>query len=195
MAIAGFAILAPWWGTEPAPAPGQPLANALYPAYALPAALFALYAWLRARLGPSLRAYVAGGAATACGLVWLLLEVRRFFHPDAMAIGPIGGPEHAAYSLALAGASAAVLAAALQIGRGPGATALKVFAALLTAAAVLKALAVDIGFLDGPMRYGAYVLAAGAGVGAVLGYQRYIFPKSTADDAPPRADGANLLPP
>lgn len=195
VAIAGLGIVAPWWGTEPAPAPGAPVFNALLIAYALPAALFALYAWLRARIEPSsLRVYIASGAAVVCGLVWLLLEVRRAFHPYAMAIGPVGGAEHACLTLALLVASALLILAAMPIGRGPGAMALRVAAAVLTATAVLKALAIDIGFLEGAARYGAYALVAAAGVGALIGYHRYVLlrPAAATDT---RASDATLLPP
>lgn len=193
--VAGFGILAPWWGTEPAPAPGALVFNALLAAYALPAALFALYAWLRARLGHSpLRVYVASGAAVACALVWLVLEVRRAFHPDAMAIGPVGPVEHGAFSLALVAASALIVAMTWQMERGPGAMALRVLAAALTAAGILKALALDIGFMEGAARYGAYALVAAAGVGALLGYHRYVF-QSAPSSPGARASDATLLPP
>lgn len=194
MAIAGLGILAPWWGAEPAPAPGRPVFNALLAAYALPAALFALYAWLRARLGPSLRAHVAGGAALVSALVWLLLEVRRAFHPDAMAVGPIGPAEQGAFSLALVAASAAIVPLALRLGRGPGAMVLRIVAAMLTAMGVLKALALDIGTVDGPVRYAAYALVAAIGVGALIGYHRYVFPRASVGEDRSAHD-ANLLPP
>lgn len=194
MAIAGLGILAPWWGTEPALAPGQPVFNALLAAYALPAALFALYAWLRARMGPSLRAHVASGAALVSALVWLLLEVRRAFHPDAMAIGSISPAEHGAFSLALVVASALVVLAAMRIGRGPGATVLRIVAALLTAIGILKALALDIGLIDGPVRFAVYALVAAVGVGALIGYHRYVFPRGAgAENAGAR--NATLIPP
>jgi len=194
MAIAGLGILAPWWGTEPAPAPGQTVFNALLAAYALPAALFALYAWLRARIGPSLRAHVAGGAALVCALVWLLLEVRRTFHPDAMAIGPISPAEHGAFSLALVAASLPVVLLAMRLGRGPGAMVLRVVAAMLTAMGVLKALALDIGTIDGPVRFAAYALVAAVGVGALIGYHRYVFPRGAVAESAGARD-ATLIPP
>jgi hypothetical protein len=194
MAIAGLGVLAPWWGTEPALAPGGLVFNALLVAYALPAALFALYAWLRVRIAPSLRAQVAAGAALICALVWLVLEVRRGFHPDAMAIAPIGAVEHGAFSLALVAASALIVAAALHLGRGPGPMVLRVVAALLTAVGVLKALAFDIGAIEGPARYAVYALVAAFGVGALLGYQRYVFPRALGGEGADARD-ANLLPP
>ncbi|MDX2235263.1 MAG: DUF2339 domain-containing protein [Hyphomonadaceae bacterium] len=193
--LVGIVLLAPWWGAAPASVDGPPAINSLLAAYAAPAALFALYGVLRARLGPSVRAHVAGAATLVTGLAWLVLAVRHGFHPFTMANAPVTAPEHAALSLALVGASGAILFVAMRFVGGVGGLMLRLAAATLTAAGVLKALIHDTGLIDGPARYGAYALLAGAGVAAVLAYHRYVFPRAGADEQPAREPDGDLIPP
>lgn len=193
--LVGLVMLSPWWGLTPAVVEGGPLFNTVLAAYGAPAALFALYGVLRARLGPSARAHVAGAAALLCGVAWLLLEVRHAFHPFTMATAPLSAAEHGAYSLALIAASAAVLFVAMRFVTGMGGLMLRITAAALTAAGFLKALGHDAGLIDGPLRYGAYALFAAAAMAALLGYYRYVFPRTAADADAPRTPDANLIPP
>lgn len=197
--IAGLGLFAPWWGYAPSPAPGPLLANPLAVAYLAPALLFALYAWLRARIGPSVRAHAAGGAALVTGVAWLLLETRHAFHPTAMANAPVTPLEHATYSLALVVAGGVALLAALRLVGGLGGLMLRLAAAALTAAGFIKALAIDVPLIEGPVRYAVYALVAAAAVGALLGYYRYVFPQAPRPaPAPSQSAGApdgNLLPP
>ena len=196
MAVAGLALLAPWWGADPAPVAGPPFANVIAFAYLAPGALFALYGVLRRRLGPSLRAHVAGGATIVCVLAWALLATRHAFHPAAMAIAPITPPEHAAYSAGLIACSALILAFAVRVdGKSRGGLFLRLAAAAVCAIGFLKALALDIGLIEGPARYAAYALVAAAAMAALLGFQRYVFPRAAAAPNNPRAGDANLLPP
>ncbi len=195
MAVAGFALFAPWWGALPAPVSGPPVFNEIASAYLAPAALFALYGVLRAGIAPSLRASIATAATILCGLAWVLLETRHIFHPATMPIAPITALEHGAYSAGLVVVSALVLAFALRVDAGAGRLLLRISAAALTAVGFLKALALDVGLLEGPVRYAAYALVAAAAVAALLGYHRYVFPRAAGVANDPRAADGNLLPP
>jgi uncharacterized membrane protein len=188
-------LMSPWWGVQPAPAPGPIFLNPLTAAYLLPALLFGLYAVLRARLGTSVRAHVAGAAALLCGLAWLLLETRHAFHPFTMASARILPLEHAAYSLVLLLAAGLCLLAAFRFVGGAAGLMLRGASAALAAVGLLKALAIDVGTISGPVRYLAYLLVAGAAVAAILGYHRYVFPRSASPSAPPREADGNLVPP
>ena len=194
-AVAGLALLAPWWGATPASVRGPPLANEIAAAYLAPAALFALYGVLRAQIAPSLRAPAATAATIVCGLAWTLLETRHLFHPTLMPIATIVPLEHGAYSAGLIAASALILAFALRLGATSGGLVLRLVAAMLTAIGFLKALALDVGLIEGPVRYAAYALVAAAAVAALLGYHRYVFPRPPGVTNDPRASDANLLPP
>ncbi len=195
IAVAGFVLFAPWWGATPAPVSGPPIFNEIASAYLAPAALFALYGVLRSGIAPSLRAPAATAATIVCGLAWILLETRRLFHPTMMPIAPITALEHAAYSGGLIVMSALVLAFALRFGAGWGGLVLRAVAAALTAVGFLKALALDVGLIEGPVRYAAYALVAAAAVAALLGYHRYVFPRANVATNDPRAADGNLLPP
>lgn len=73
-----------------------PIANALLPAYLLPAALFARLA--RRRTGGRPLTLLAGTTALVFLFVWSGLELRRAFH-GAVLSGPTGEVEGAAYLL------------------------------------------------------------------------------------------------
>lgn len=196
IAVAGLGILSPWWGTAPAAVAGPPVASEIAVAYLLPAGLFALYGVLRARMGPSMRAHVAGAATIVCIGVWALLETRHIFHPGTMALAPVTPLEHGAYSAALIVCSGLLVAFALRFdGKELSGLVLRLSAAGLCAVGFLKALAIDIGLIDGPVRYAAYALVAAAAAGAFLGYYRYVFPRAPVATNEADADGANLLPP
>jgi uncharacterized membrane protein len=89
----------PWWGAFPAHVSGPPILNANALAFAAPAALAFLVAgrfYERARV--IARVYLGAGAVL--GFSWIATEIRRAFHGEAMAQGPIGLAEGSAYGLA-----------------------------------------------------------------------------------------------
>lgn len=116
---AGLA-LNPWWGGAPAAIAGPPLFNTMTLALAAPAALlFAASYRLYDRQHLAARIYAAAGGA--CALMWLALEVRRAFRPDAMSAPPVGLFEGGCYALLfLAAALALAIAARLRDKRTPG---------------------------------------------------------------------------
>lgn len=104
-------MLNPWWGAAPAIASGPPLLGSPTLAFAAPAALLLLTSnrlYLRQRM-PA-RIYAVAGSVLA--LMWVLLELRRAFHGDAMSAGGVGVFEGACYGLAFLGAALGVAFAA-----------------------------------------------------------------------------------
>ena len=165
--------LNPWWGLAPPAVDGMVGANALLAAYFAPALLFAGYGIVRLRVEPGLLHRIALSAALMLAVMWAALTIRDAFHPTAMPTAPIGFLEHLAYSgLVFAGGVGALLFWAF--GRNDR---VRLIAAALTGAALLKALAFDVTLLDGLWaRVGAVAaLLALAAVTAYL-YHRFVFP-------------------
>lgn len=193
-AAATLILLAPWWGTQPATVQGIPFFNNLLVAYAAPAGLFAAYALLKQRNGATLMAQIAGAGAIVMGVAWVILMLRHSFHPAAMASTPASGFEQPAYTLALAGAAAAVLALSWRL----KAPTLRYAAAALAIAAFAKSLVIDAQQIEGMVKYAVYALLAATGAGVFIGFQRYVFatPQSrSATSATGSSANATLLPP
>lgn len=78
LGMAGVSVLNPWWGMQPAAAPGWPLLNTLMAGYLLPGLVFALYARLKQRQQAHAPAGVAAGLGAGLLGLWGVLEARRF---------------------------------------------------------------------------------------------------------------------
>lgn len=193
MAIAALALLAPWWGIQPASVEGPTLFNNLLVAYAAPAALFAGYAFLKRRAGASLTAQIAGAAAIVSVVAWSLLALRHGFHGAAMSQAVSSGFEQPAYSLALAVTAAIILALAWRL----NAPTLRYAAAGLAIATFAKALVVDTQQIEGMVQYAVYALLVAAAAGVFIGFQRYVFAAPGSSERRPAGSSADatLLPP
>jgi uncharacterized membrane protein len=97
----------PWWGAPPAPVSGPPLLDTLTLAFAAPAAI-AMAAARRLYLHQRTLARIYAIAGGLLGLVWAVLEVRRFTHGAEMSAAPVGLLEGAAYALLFLGAAVGV---------------------------------------------------------------------------------------
>ncbi len=168
----GLVLLAPWWGLTPASAPGWPGANLLLAAYLGPAILFFAYGRLRERQGLTTRAMAATLIAVGLALAHVTLELRRAFHPGAMAEGAIVDAESWAYTLAWLGFSAALVLASLERGLAW----LRHVAAALALATLVKAAMFDARAVSGLAQFAMFALLAGAGVGVVLLYRQFVLP-------------------
>jgi hypothetical protein len=180
-------ILNPWWGLQPAVVRGPPVLNELMVAYAAPALAFILYGWLRAQHGLLLRANALAAVGLALTPFWLSMELRRFFHPDSMAVGPVMPAEGFAMTLIWL-----VFAAGLVwFGRLRDLRILRATGYGIALAALAKSAVFDVAALDnGTLRIVAFVGVAAGAVGLlVLSNRRRLF-----NAASMRLD-PNLLPP
>jgi hypothetical protein len=180
-------ILNPWWGLQPAVVRGPPVLNELMVAYAAPALAFVLYGWLRAQHGLLLRANAVAAVGLALAPFWLSMELRRFFHPDSMAVGPVMPAEGFAMTLIWL-----VFAAGLVwFGRLRDLRILRATGYGIALAALAKSAVFDVAALDnGTLRIVAFVGVAAGAVGLlVLSNRRRLF-----NAASMRLD-PNLLPP
>ena len=94
------------------PVDGWFLLDSLFLAYAIPAALYAVFGFYR--LGPRVLWQAALVLAAGFAFLWVTLEVRHFFHGDRLNQGWTGEAEWYAYSAAWLAFAAAGLGAALK---------------------------------------------------------------------------------
>jgi uncharacterized membrane protein len=94
------------------PVEGWFLLDSLFPAYAIPAALYAMIGFYR--LSPRVLWQVALGLAVSFAFLWVTLEVRHFFQGDRLNQGLTSEAEWYAYSAAWLAFAAAGLGAALK---------------------------------------------------------------------------------
>jgi uncharacterized membrane protein len=165
-------MLNPWWGEAPAPTPGWPVFNLLLAGFALPAAMLAAYAIVKRRQGFSGRAAVAGAAATVLAFLNVTLEVRRWFHPDAMHAGVMGPAETWTYTAAWIAFAAALLGLGL-LRRKPT---LRYASLAVLLATIIKAFGFDLSALTGVLRALSYFALGAAVIATALIYQRFVFP-------------------
>jgi uncharacterized membrane protein len=190
-ALMSVLILNPWWGMDPAPAPGWPILNVLLIAYGIPAMLFAGYAVLRRSQGLIDRARIAGATAIVLAFVNVTLEIRRIFQgPLAMDSGAISDAE----AWAITAAWILFALALLGIGILRARPALRYASLGVLIAAILKAFLFDMAALDGLWR-GLSFLGLGLSlIGVAYFYQRYVFPRVLTARPDNRVD-PNLAPP
>jgi uncharacterized membrane protein len=188
--VVGVLVLNPWWGNAPSPAPGMPILNTLLPAFALPAALLAVYALLRRGQGMIDRSNIAAAAAIALGLLAITMEVRRAFQGAEMDAGPVTPREAftatfiwVVYGAALYLAGAMRKRATLLIG-----------AVAVLALAATKLFVLDLAGVGPVWRFLCFVGLGATLIGLGVVFQRYVFPKPLTIRGIGHGD-PNIIPP
>jgi uncharacterized membrane protein len=155
--------------------------NLILLGYALPAVLALLLSYAVAGNRPRAYANAIAGAALVLALVYVSLEVRRFYHSDILTDAATGDAEQYTYSLSwlVFGVVLLVIGLAVKSQRA------RIAAACVIGLTVVKAFAVDVWTLEVVYRALSFI-----GLGAVLVaigwfYQRVMFRRST----PPAAVG------
>lgn len=146
----------------------MPILNLLLFAFALPAALFALHAYLAP--DGSWRRKGCGVLALALGLLWLTLEVRHSFAGSQLSGSQITAAELYTYSLAWMLVSAVVLALGIRF----GSTALRRWGLGLLIVVVVKVFIIDMSHLDGIWRAFSFLGLGAALVAVGWFYRRFV---------------------
>ncbi len=149
-----------------------PVFNALTPAYLLPGILLAFIGYvLRNHATPALWRTIWPPAALALVLVWLSMEIRRFFHaPDDLHATFMTTPENYSYSavwllFALALLTAGIAARTAQ---------LRYASLAVLVLVVLKVFLIDLSDLEGLLRVASFLGLGLCLVGIGFIYQRYV---------------------
>jgi uncharacterized membrane protein len=189
--VAGGALINPWWGLTPAPAPDWNGLSSILFAFGAPALLFLFYAVLRQNQKLEARAIAAASIGLVLLFLTLNLELRRLFHGADMAHAAIMQAEAWAYSLAWLGFAALLLA--LSTLRREHALLLASLALALVALA--KTALFDLGGLDTAARLSATLLLVAAGAGLVWVYRRANLPRGATRPKTMSRTDPNLAPP
>jgi uncharacterized membrane protein len=150
--------------------------NLILLGYALPAILALLLSYAVAGHRPTIYANTIAGTALVLALMYVSLEVRRFYHSDILTDAATGDAEQYTYSLSwlIFGVALLVIGFVVKSERA------RIAAALVIGLTVLKAFAIDVWTLEVVYRALSFI-----GLGAVLVaigwfYQRVMFKRSRA---------------
>lgn len=149
-----------------------PVVNALTPAYLLPGALIAFIGYVL-RNNATLRLWriIWPPATLALVLVWLSLEIRRFFHPpDDLDATFMTTPENYSYSAVWLLFAVALLAAGIATRTAQ----LRYASLAVLVLVVLKVFLVDLSDLEGLLRVASFLGLGLCLVGIGFIYQRYV---------------------
>jgi len=172
----GFLLVGPLLGLNPLfdrqMVGNWPVANALTPAYLLPGVLLAFIGYvLRHHSMRPLWRTLWPPASLGLALVWLSMEIRRFFHaPDDLDAAFMSTPENYSYSaiwllFALALLAAGITARVAQ---------LRYASLAVLVLVVLKVFLVDLSDLEGLLRVASFLGLGLCLVGIGFIYQRFV---------------------
>jgi len=163
-----------------------PIANVLLLAYALPAVLFAVAAYLAYRRGDRAVLIASGAGAMVLAFVWLSLSVRHAFHGRLLAYGPTSDAEWYSYSLAWLLFAGVLLA----VGLWRKAQVLRYASLALVLISVAKVFLFDMSALTGVYRALSFMGLGLALVGVGWLYRRFVFAPAPAAGAEGEATDA-----
>lgn len=149
-----------------------PLVNALSPAYLLPGVLLALIGYvLRNHATLALWRTVWPPASLGLVLIWLSMEIRRFFHaPDDLDATFMSTPENYSYSAVWLLFALALLAAGILVRVAQ----LRYAALAVLVLVVLKVFLIDLSDLEGLLRVASFLGLGLCLVGIGFIYQRFV---------------------
>ncbi|HYM31204.1 MAG TPA: DUF2339 domain-containing protein [Candidatus Cybelea sp.] len=147
-----------------------PILNGLLWVYAAPAAVAGLFAWRALRFGSVWLLIATGGGALGLSFVWLVFEVRHWFHPESMERGGAGSGEQVAYSVACLLFGAAVMAGGVLRDM----RVLRYVALGIITLAVFKVFLFDASALEGLYRVASFLGLGLCLIGLGFAYQRAV---------------------
>ncbi|MGY8662765.1 DUF2339 domain-containing protein [Bradyrhizobium sp. UFLA05-109] len=145
--------------------------NLLLLGYALPAVLMLLLSYAVAGHRPKAYANTIAGSALVFALVYVTLEIRRFYHGPVLLYGATTGAEQYTYSIGWLGFGVVLLGVGLLVNSERA----RLASAVVIALTILKAFVIDMSTLTGVWRALSFM-----GLGIVLVaigwlYQRILF--------------------
>ncbi len=159
------------------PAPGAPIFNVLLLGFLLPAALLIVVAQFADRFGIARYREYLGGSAYLIGLIYVTMELRRWFHGPFMHDDFISDGEYYGYSAIWLAYALATLAVGIWRKR-----AVIRYAALgVLLLTVLKVFLWDMAGLGGLYRVASFMGLGLCLVGIGFIYQRFVYPAGTQD--------------
>jgi uncharacterized membrane protein len=165
----------------------MPIANLLFPAFAMPAILLGVYSFILRRTGRTVHSQITGIAAMGLGFVWVTLETAR----------AIGGPfmdidDDRLWAFSIAWIVYAFALLFWGVLRQRSAARFASLAILIIS--IAKVFLLDMAALEGVARAGSFIGLGLSLIGVALFYQRYVFSAPGKNDPPPSSpqEGGSL---
>jgi uncharacterized membrane protein len=150
--------------------------NLILLGYALPAVLCVGYALTTRGTRPRVYTTTAAIASVVLAIVYLSLEVRRFYQGPQLALGPISDAEQYTYSAVWLLFGVALLALGAAIRSQP----VRIASAAVVVLTVLKVFLIDLDDLTGLYQALSFIGLGGVLIGIGWFYQRLLFPRTGA---------------
>ena len=164
----------PLWNRVPV---GGPVFNLILVGYGLPAVMTAILGRLARATRPQWYRTIAAVAAVALALIYLTLEVRRFFHGPILTGASVTGAEQYTYSAVWLVFGVGLLLAGIAI----GSRTLRFASAAVVIASIGKVFLIDLGGVTGVFRALSFIFLGIVLVGIGWLYQRLLFPRPGPD--------------
>ena len=165
----------------------NPFVNIILLAYAVPAVLAGVLAYIIRDTRPKAYSNTAAAIALALALAYLTLQIRRFYHGPDLAAGITTDAEQYTYSAVWLLVGVALLAAGIWRRSLP----LRVASAAVVALTVLKVFLIDMSDLTGIYRALSFLGLGAVLVGIGWFYQRLLFPRDSVPALPPLEPGGH----
>jgi uncharacterized membrane protein len=155
---------------------GGPLFNLILLGYGLPAAMTAILGLFTRETRPPWYRAIAAVTAVALAMLYLTLEVRRFFHGPVLSDGTFTSAEQYTYSAVWLVFGVLLLLAGIAIGSRP----LRFASAAVVIATIGKVFLIDLAGVTGVFRALSFICLGVVLVGIGWLYQRLLFPRPAA---------------
>jgi uncharacterized membrane protein len=159
---------------------GGAVFNLLLLGYALPAVLMLLLAYAAADRGKAYANTIAG-CALVFALVYVTMEIRRFYHGPILSTGGTTGAEQYTYSIGWLGFGVVLLGVGILVNSERA----RLASAVVIALTILKAFVIDMSTLTGVYRALSFMCLGVVLVAIGWLYQRILFRRQAAP--PPAA--------
>jgi uncharacterized membrane protein len=155
---------------------GGPILNLILLGYGLPAAMTAILGLFTRTTRPSWYRVIAAVTAVLLAMLYLTLEVRRFFHGPILSDGTFTSAEQYTYSAVWLIFGVALLLAGILINSRP----LRFASAAVVIATIGKVFLIDLSGVTGVFRALSFICLGLVLVGIGWLYQRLLFPRPVA---------------
>jgi uncharacterized membrane protein len=162
---------------------GGPVLNLILLGYGLPAAMTAILGLFTRATRPQWYRTIAAVTAVVLAMLYLSLEVRRFFHGPILSDGTFTSAEQYTYSAIWLVFGVVLLLGGIAINSRP----LRFASAAVVIATIGKVFLIDLAGVTGVFRALSFICLGLVLVGIGWLYQRLLFPRPAAGGASPQA--------
>jgi uncharacterized membrane protein len=159
---------------------GGPILNLILLGYGLPAAMTAILGLYTRETRPAWYRAIAAVTAVVLAMLYLTLEIRRFFHGPVLDSGVFTSAEQYTYSAVWLIFGVLLLLAGIVIGSRP----LRFASAAVVIVTIAKVFLIDLAGVTGVFRALSFICLGAVLVGIGWLYQRLLFPRPALSNVP-----------